>query len=297
MTSTRTRKALAAATAFALALVAAIASGCGSSSNSTSTTTGPIVKAAFVTAQAGGAQVALSGTVSTGALPPPLTLNGTGAFNLGGHEGTFAVVVAGLPAATQSVLHGSTLQLREILKGGAIYVSSPLFASRLPGGAHWLRINLSQVEQALGLDPSSLTGGTDPTQYLQDLRGAASSVRVVGHETVRGVLTTRYAATIDVEKAAEQAAGASRTQVHALVHKLLEKTGQSTLPVEVWVDGQGRVRKITLALATKAGGQSGTAHLTLEYFNFGAPPTITAPPPSEVFDITAQTLEGLTSGG
>ena len=61
-----------------------------------------------------------------------------------------------MPAATQSVLHGSTLQLREILKGGAIYVSSPLFASRLPGGAHWLRINLSQVEQALGLDPSSL---------------------------------------------------------------------------------------------------------------------------------------------
>jgi len=222
-----------------------------------------------------------------------LSMSGSGAVDLRDGEGTFAMTVAGLPPQLQSRLHGSTLQMLELLKAGTLYLSSPLFDGHLPGGARWLKLDIAHVGQSLGLNTSSLTGGTDPTQYLKDLRGAGAGVAVIGREDVRGVATTHYRATIDLVKAAEAAAPSNRAQARAGIEKLIAKTGQATLPVEAWVDGKGLVRRVDITLSQGAV----TSKIRTEYFDFGPVPAVTVPSGSDVFDATGQALSALGASG
>jgi len=276
----------------ATAAAAAIASGCGSAAS----TVDPVAQAAEATTRAGGAHVAMSGTIGAAGLSQPLTLTGSGSFNVHAGEGTFAITMAGLPASTQAQLHASSLQMLELFKAGSIYLSSPIFTGKLPSGARWLRIDIAQVAQAMGLDVSSLTGGTDPTQYLKDLRGAGSSVAVAGQEPVRGVPCTHYTGALDLRKAAEAQLGPVRARARGAVQQLIERTGQARIPVEVWIDGSGLVRRIRLNLSGKPTAHAISTSIQTEYFDFGSVPAVTAPPPAEVFDVTGQALRGLGAG-
>ena len=59
----------------------------------------------------------------------------------------------------------------------------PLFTGKLPGGASWIKVDLTKVEQAAGLDPSQLLQGqANPAQFLEYLKASGSSVTIVGHE-------------------------------------------------------------------------------------------------------------------
>ena len=274
-----------------------LASGCGSSSHSSSAAPaaaqpGTIADAAYKTAAAGGAHVAISGAVTIPGDSTPLDLGGSGVFNFPPHEGSLALTISGLPAQAQSALGGSSVQLNEVLAGGAIYIGSPLFAGRLPGDAKWLKVNTSAVAQGLGLEPSSLTsGGAEPGQYLQDLRAAGGTVKVVGHETVRGVPTTRYAASIDLVKAAEAlAAQGNKAAARSLATQMAARLGFSKVPIEAWIDAQGLVRKVQVHITTHGVGAS----IQVEYFNFGATPPVHVPSASEVFEVSSQTLKSLT---
>ncbi|HEX5225951.1 MAG TPA: hypothetical protein VFW29_12555 [Solirubrobacteraceae bacterium] len=278
----------------------AIAAGCGSSSSSGSSTSaggiGPVAEAADVTARESGAKVALSGTVRSSSLGVSLTISGTGAFNFAGHEGTFALSLGGLPTTAQQALHASSLNMTEVFKDGSAYVSSPLFAGKLPHGAKFVKINLSQVGKTLGLNPSSLTGGgADPTQYLTELRSAGANPKVVGHDTIRGVATTRYAATVDLQKALE-AQGSSSAQAKAALEKISAAVGGS-LPVEAWIDDKGLLRKVSVKLNENASGQTIAAVVNAEYFDFGTTPAVTAPASSEAYDVTGQVGGSLSGSG
>ena len=140
----------------------------------------------------------------------------------------------------------------------------------------------------------------DPLEFrlknLKDLRGASGGVTVVGHESVRGVPTTRYSGTIDLVKAAEREAGANRARARAAMQKLIEKTGQATMPVQVWVDAHGLVRRIGLELSQKVGSHTVNTSMQIEYFDFGATPTATPPASSETYDATGPAIQGLGSG-
>jgi hypothetical protein len=280
------------ALAAAAAAFVALAGGCGSATS----TVDPVAQAADATTRAGGARVALSGTVSATGLSQPVTLAGSGSFNLRAGEGTFAMTFSGLPQSAQKSLHGAPAQMIEVFRSNVLYMSSPLFGGKLPSGARWLKLDLGQVKRAMGLGAGSLTSGTDPTQYLKDLRGSAGGVTVVGHEPVRGVPTTRYSGTIDLLKAAEREAGANRAQARAAMQKLIEKTGTATEPVQVWVDAHGLVRRIAQRLSVKAGAHPVTTSFQIEFFDFGATPVVTPPASSETFDATGQAVQGLGSG-
>jgi hypothetical protein len=224
----------------------------------------------------------------------PLNISGTGVTNFAARDGSLTMTISGLPSQAQAALGGSALQLDEVLKSGSVYIGSPIFSSRLPGGAKWLKINTSQVAQGLGLDPSSLTsGGAEPSQYLQDLRAAGGSVTVIGHEAVRGVQTTRYSATVDLVKAAETlSAPGHSADARSLATRLAAKIGFSKVPIEAWIDGQGLVRKVAVHISAHGVG----ATVGAEYFGFGPTPPVNAPASSEVFEVSAQTLKSLTSG-
>jgi hypothetical protein len=249
-----------------------------------------------VTAKSGGADVALNGNVQ--AAGATIKLAGNGSFNFPGHEGKFAVTISGLPTAALEQLHASSLQFDELFKSSSVYVGSPLFAGKLPGGAKWVKLDLAKAGAALGLSPSSLTsGGADPTEYLRELRSAGADVKVVGHEQVRGAETTHYSAVVNLAKAIEAQSGSGSKAAHEALQKLTATLGKTELPVDAWVDDKGLLRKVQVKLDASDSGQSVAADVIAEYFNFGSTPTVTAPAPSEVFDATGAAAAGLSAAG
>jgi hypothetical protein len=279
------------AVAIALALAT---SGCGS----TSATLDPVAQAAEVTSQAGGAHIALTAQVSVAALSAPLTINGQGFFNYKTQEGTIGLDMSGLPTAAAAGLAGGSLHMEEIFKSAALYIGSPLFAGKLPGGAHWMKLDIARFGQALGIDLQSLTGGqSNPAQFLEYLKASGGSVTAVGHELVRGVPTTHYRGAIDLRKVADVLPGGNRAQLHAALAKVIAQIGASSLPVEVWVDSGRLVRRIAIVLSAPAGGQSLRMQMTVELFGFGPTPAVTAPAQGDVYDATQAALAGLSASG
>ena len=86
----------------------------------------------------------------------------------------------------------------------------------------------------------------------------------------------------------------------------------SSMPVDLYIDAQGRVRRITLSLtmkdtpsATPSPGassdgldlpMSGTFSMSMDFFNFGVPVHVTAPPASDITD-GSDLLKGLDLSG
>ena len=271
--------------ALASLTIAATLSGCGSSAV---VVAGPLARAAYVTGHVSGAHMTLTAKIEAGALSQPVTMSGGGYFNFAAREGTLSIQLAGLP---ESAL-GSAPTMQEILKGSDVYVGSSVFTGKLPGGASWVKVNLAQVEQAAGLDPSQLLQGqADPAQFLEYLKASGSAVTIVGHERIRGVPTTHYTADIDLSKAA----AALGTDNPGAVQKAIGQLGLSRLPVEVWVDSHNLVRRLQMAFHADADGQSMQMQMTLELFAFGATRPVTVPLPSETYEATGSSLGGLGS--
>jgi hypothetical protein len=284
---------LLAASAAAAALAVSI-SGCGS----TSATLDPVAKAAETTSRAGGARVSISGSITGLNGATALTLQGDGSFNFSAHEGSLLLVLGGLPASAQSQLGGSSLEMNELFKSGSLYIGSPLFDGKLPGGARWLRLDLARLGQAIGLDPSSLTSGSaDPAATLKYLSAGGGTASVVGREAVRGVPTTHYAGRLDLLKAAEAAPGGASASARAAFKKLIAQTGAGSVPIDTWVDGHHLVRRISMSFDMHANGQELQMKLQLEFHDFGSTPSVRAPASSEVFDVTSDALRFLPSGG
>ena len=275
------------------AMLALSASSCGGSAPAT---LDPVAQAAGVTSHLGGAHLSISGQIGGAGLASPVTLDGAGFFNYKTQEGSLTLDVNGLPAGATESLGSGSLRVEELFKSTTIYVGSPLFANKLPGGARWMKLDLGRFAQAVGLNLQQLVGGqSNPAQVLEFLR-ATSAVSRVGVETVRGVPTTRYRAKIDLAKAADVLPGANRDQVRSALKKLSAQTGLSDIPVEVWIDGHKTVRRLALELAAPAGADKVTVHLQIELFDFGPTPRVTAPSQSEVFDATQTALGRLSEG-
>ena len=131
----------------------------------------------------------------------------------------------------------------------------------------------------------------DPTRQLEYLRGVSDSVEKVGEEEVRGVRTTRYRAVVDLEK---EAAGQG-ARVREAQDEMVEKIGTSKLPVEVWIDGENRVRRYELetnvlvpenSAFPNASGEDDPVRkrMVAEYYDFGPPVEVQAPPPEKTMD-------------
>jgi hypothetical protein len=109
-------------------------------------------------------------------------------------------------------------------------------------------------------DPSFNLGQNDPSQMLEYLR-ATSNVDEVGKDTVRGVDTTHYSARLQLDKVADR--------VSADAAKALEQAtktlGTKEIPMDVWVDGDGLVRRVKMDWHPKGG----SFVMSLDLFDFG----------------------------
>ena len=88
---------------------------------------------------------------------------------------------------------------------------------------------------------------------------------------------------------------ASSGQPRASVEALRRKTGIREIPVEVWIDGDGLVRRLTERLRMRIDGQRVQMALKMTLHDFGPQPSVEAPPASAVYDAPQKGRDPLTT--
>jgi hypothetical protein len=274
----------------AVAAGALLLAGCGSSSPKSAGSSGQAFqRAAYVSSSASGYRVAINFQEGSSALGGDITGSGSGSFNLPWRAGRVTLNLT-LPGALASA---GTLTAQEILTGQTVYVKLPSQVSaKLPGGRPWLKIDLAQMGRAAGIQNlTSLFGGsgsTNPSQFLQYLRAtSASGVRKLGTGSVDGFPATQYRATIDLSRAPAAAPASDRASMRQAVATLQKLTGLNSIPVDVWVDTQHLVRRLSMAYTVSAAGQSLRTRIRLDFLAYGPQPVPKAPPARQVTDAAA----------
>ena len=232
-----------------------------------------IAEAARTTTEAGSARVATSVTV-TGPGDLRQSLGGEGEFDFEGRAGRLTL---DLGDGTQGA---SVTSSTVVFVDTVVYYRLP--AGLIPGGKRWLQIDLQSVANASSLDFGPLLQGSqaDASQYLLWLTALGPTVTRLGEGEVRGVPTTRYRALVDLARLEEQAPPGREDDWRAYVETLQGRLGVEAVPVEIWVDGDGLIRRLNLEYVFASEGSS-TA-VTTELYDFGVQVDATAPSPSQV---------------
>jgi hypothetical protein len=264
-------------------LVAAIMlAGCGASAEE-------VLKAASEkTTAAGSSRVALDVRVAGDSAAKAAALTGSGVFDYANRKGSLDLRVPLGGAAAQPA------KIESIIDKDVVYQKYPRqLSAQLAAGKPWLKIDLGVLNRVGAGAIASGQQPNDPTQALNVLKGVSGEVREVGKEKLRDAQTTHYAATLDLEKAAE---GAGNNK--ATIENLMEQIGSKSLPADVWIDGEGRLRKLRYEMTvggaratTQAGASATKVTTTIELFDFGTEVTAKPPPADQVTDATKLLLE------
>jgi hypothetical protein len=254
----------------AVALVLLAVAALGGSGGSATGKPGPLAQVAYVTAQAPGFKFELTMNGSLG--QQSFTIGAEGSMDERSREGTMQLQVAGQT-------------LTEIIKNPYVYVSVPSGGAALSAGKPWLRANLNTFGQAFGASSSLGSNTTGPTQMLSLLK-AGGQVSTVGEQNIRGVRTTHYHALVDFSRYASVVPAGSRAATERSAAELERMTGSDSLPIDVWVDSGQRVRRVSTQLRLCTAQGPLTESLTMDLFDYGAQPPVSAPAPGEASDIS-----------
>jgi hypothetical protein len=219
---------------------------------------------------------------------------------------TFAYTLRGQSIATSGIADVANGQgtytthipgvgsIEAIQNGTVLYEKLP--AQLLPGSKPWIKFDAALAMHRLtGIDPQSLSQSvsTNPASTLDYLEGISRDTRKIGSDVLRGAATTHYRGTVDLAVAASKATDPHRKTGLDQLRKLL---GVGTFPIDVWIDSDGRLRKMNYALdvskfnETSAGASklTGTATYMFEFFDFGVPFAMPKlPDPKQVNDINS----------
>lgn len=263
--------------------------GCGSS-GSTSAGSGPAPAAAAPTPSAAAPPAAAPAPA-----PAPVQLS---PVELVAHSSDVAKEAGSARIALDSVtkvagqtqkIHGEGLvdtaqqasQLRVQLPGSAsgatieaLVVDGKSYVRGVPGApaGKWVLIPTPPPGSAQAM------GSSDPTEMLSMLRRVSDDVRVNGSQQVRGVKTTRYTGTLDLNKAVAQQRGQQAEQSQ----KALQALGIREVPFDVFLDEQGRPARFRLALSFTVSGKQVRNTTSVDFFDWGTDVDLSAPDPADV---------------
>jgi hypothetical protein len=255
----------------ALALLA----GCSSDDGDTADPADPatasraVRDAAAATAAAGGASVT---TASAGpARGRSASTTGTGAVDFRDGTATLSLRISRIGAVDAVDL------------GRTVYAALPPQAvGDISRGRQWVSVDLDRVDVGLFGDTVVQLGAGatgNPADLPALLAGLRDDATLVGPETLDGTPTTHYRGTVDL------AAVAARTPaLAALVERFRTELSTTLLPVEVWIDGAGRLHRVDEVLRP-AGEPGGGATATVTLADPGPRPAATAPPAVGVRDL------------
>jgi hypothetical protein len=287
------------AAALALAAAAAVTAGCGGGSTSSALSLEPVAAAATKTQDAGAVRIrfalAIGAPLGTG---KTLRMRGTGAIDGTSAQLSFKLGSMldqmGLPSAAGNLAQLQHATIKEIAleQNGdyVIYLRLGFLSSQLPGGKQWIKLDVSKLGKAAGLDLGKLLSGSQfqPSDLLGMLTSEGAKIHKLGPATVDGVATTHYRVRIDLAKVL-QAKGLTSPLLSGLTARL--KTATS----EVWIGKDGLVRRVRVSYDVPRGEEPMRMAMTMSLYDYGAHLSIAAPPSSQVFDATLFAQQGLGS--
>lgn len=233
----------------------------------------------------------------------PFALSGEGAFDSANERASSAVDMSSLAKLLGRFVAGfgsfgatdppdfddpAGWKIEVVRDGDVGYVRIPAIDDQLPEGKTWVRGTAGDV-RAGGFSFKELDSFTqnDPRDMLEALRGLTGDIETVGTEDLRGVETTHYRAHLDPAELANEAARKG-ADAPSLFDHLSGQSGVTDVPLDVWIDANGLVRKLSVDVdAPDATGKIGHVSLAFELWDYGEPVEIAVPPASQVVDASA----------
>lgn len=245
-----------------LAMLALLAAGCGGGGNSASPD--DIAQAAKKTSGVGSleAEFGIAGQGLRG--------SGSGVFDTGAQPAgqlTMKVEAA-----------GQEIPVDTVVTGNVFYMRSPAFARSLGNGKQWVKLDLTKLAKQRGVDLGGLLNASPTPNNALAYLGGAENVKTVGTEKVGGEKTTHYKVRVDVRDAAKKASGSVQSSLQGVRASGIEK-----LPMDVWVDSNGYIRKVRYA---EHAGRQQAADVVMQLHDFGKRVAIEPPPSGSVVDLT-----------
>jgi hypothetical protein len=267
----------------------------GSTGNGTGSTASPVGGASQTPVVA--IQAAL--TAATTGDDSTFTVNGT--FTSPSGSGTLSGQEEFSPSFGLSMTETfDGASISEVWIGNTVYLKVPEFADLLSHDRSWFAVDLSDTGPYGTLFASQISAlkGMNPAQLLESLL-ASGDITDVGQQTINGVPTTHYTGTID-PATVYQGATAKQYLTPAQIQQLEELAdigGSSHEKIDAWIASNGLPVQVAIT-DTDSSGTSGTQD---EFTKWGQPVDITAPPPSDVENLSSMTsglpTSGLPTGG
>jgi hypothetical protein len=249
--------------------------GCGATTTANSpSAVVQVTQAAYVTSRGPGFKMDM--TMSAHIDGEPFSLTTTGAFEEQGRRGAMSETVNGKTVATVMDLPYAYVQA----------------TGKLIKGKPWARFNVEGYTQSLGLS-GSLNTSTDPSQWVDFLK-ATGEASTVGQQTLRGVPTTHYHVLVDFTRFPALVPARLRADAQQEAALIKRISGQSTLPMDVWIDGQKHVRRYQVQVPLCFQGERTSESVSVELYGYGTQIVRAPPPLSEVSDLTSE-IEANTS--
>jgi len=270
----------------ALAIVATLAAGalasCGGEDAQVA-----VAEAAERTAAVDSAAVSVEGTIEGAGIREPATFEASGVVDNEAQTGRLEFGEFAVPGA--EALPPDAVEGEVLFEELTIYVRFPVLVGQLPDGKEWLKLDLSEVLSGQGVDLGQLAqiGQSNPTDSLRQLEAVSDDLEEIGEEDVGGVSTTHYEATVDLRRYPDLVPEEQRTATEESVGALIELTGTEQIPVEVWIDDEGLVRRFSQSYSYEAPDTGEVSQSqTIEFYDFGVDADVELPPASDVFDAT-----------
>ena len=184
-----------------------------------------------------------------------------------------------------------------ILDDGIMYMSTATFAAAgAPTGAlgdkEWVSIDLNDVVPGYESFAELGTGQNDPSQAFEYLKGA-EDVELVGTEDIDGESTQHLRGTLNLQTALDELPAEAQEELRATMQELEAQIGQTSLPFEAWVDGEGRVRRMSYAMESgPEAPQSFSLEMTLDITDYDAELDFEVPSPNEAVDLSELATSG-----
>ncbi|MFI0269484.1 hypothetical protein [Streptomyces luteogriseus] len=211
--------------------------------------------------------------VQTSARGASQTANGQGAVDLDDGDSVMTVTVQGR-------------QIEQRVIDRVLYQKMP--KGQAPGGKPWIKIDLGKVAARQGTDNASMSDPAQSAAYAKAITD--KDVTEKGSATVNGVRTTHYRVSVDV-------AGLPDGDT-------LRKQVGPTLPMDVWLDDEGRMRRQQIDMTVKtpqatqrsssdasSAPEEVTVRTVMDFTDFGTEVEADAPPAGQVTDMTGKALE------
>lgn len=276
-----------------LAVLAVSSAGCGASDTVTKSLD-PVAAAATKTARVSTTHMSMTATMSVPGLSTTVQMSGEGAVDNVRKRGSMTMDMSSMARSLPATggMNDPSLWRGEYVfdfsKGMVAYMRFPFMTRALGGGKSWVRMDLGSMSKEMGvnLDQFMQMNQSNPAQQLQLLRAVSGRFTKLGAGRVRGVATTRYRTNVDIRKYPDLVPQGQRKAMKKSIELLVDMMGKPTYPVEVWIDAKQLVRRMSLRMDMKAPTGSMAFAMSMDFYGFGRPVSVTFPRAEDTVDLT-----------